>query len=340
MNVRSSLLAFRFSAVSCAVTASVAIGCGSQQPPDKTFVRGARHADVELPQFEVHSDGIDRFTTCPPSGSATQGWVPKVAAFSGPSAAPAAPKPASDAGVSAFDAEAPNLEGEISVQKREDDPANAPTATEKAIRDTLRPFRACYRRGTLMRVGAFRDEAAREVAVRDSHVAIVVRVGSDGRVVKTESYGACELSRETISCMLQVGKRLRFDPPADGNAATIILPAMFAGSTAGVSRNPTGAYDDYAAAAAVVFENARPDLHACEQAARKAVRSPNGWGTFVIDIDATGKAVRQNIDPWDGKNQPLLQCASDAVARLSFPTPPGGSATVRVRVVFNRGESD
>jgi hypothetical protein len=328
---------FSSSVVSIAAIAAVIAACGGQKPKsDNTFVRGPRHADIELPQLEIHSDGLDRFSRCPASGGAVQGWVPKVPAWT-PPAMPAPPAAAAaktapadggaDAGVDGSVASTNVGEDEISIQKRADDPINAPSPTERAIRDTLRPFRSCFRRGAILKDGTHEE----------GRVAIAVRVGGDGRVVRSESYGACELSREVIGCMLRVAGRLRLDPPAEGRS-TIIIPAVFA-PKGGMSRQIAGAHDDYAAAAAVAIEGARPDFHACEQAARRAVRSPHAWGNFVIDVDEKGHGARQNIDPWDGKNQELLKCASDAIARITFPPPPGGTATVRVRVVFNRGES-
>jgi hypothetical protein len=322
--------------------------CGGSQTREKnTFVRGPRHVDVELPQLEINADGIDRYATCPPTGGVTQGWIPKIPPWSAPTTPttpavrPAARPPsatlgtiADDAGAgasgsavvgagSAPDASAGGVlaEGEIRVARRTDDPANAPTATERAIRDTLQPFRRCYHRGL------------RHDETQNGHTAIVVRVANDGRVAKTESFGTCELANDVVQCMMQVASRLRFDPPSEGHS-TIIVPAVFA-PRSGIVRQTPGSNDDYAAAAAIAIEGARPDLHGCEERERRAVRSRSGWGTFVIDIDDKGHAVQQNIDPWDGQHQDLLRCASDAMARIEFPPPPGGSATVRVRITFN-----
>lgn len=309
---------------------AVALGAGAcaaggapSQPP---FVRGARHVDVEIPQFEIHADNVDRFATCPPQGGMTQGWIPPVPPWSAPKGVVAAPTStqAVDAGPSFFGDAAPPPEGEINLGRSSADPMNAPSPAEKAIRDTLQPFRACHRR------------ALRHDQTQSGHVAVVVRVGADGKVVRTESHGACDLSREAIACMLQTAARLRFDPPADGNA-TIIIPAVFA-PRGGIVRAVPGQHDDYAAAVAVTVETGRAELHACDERERRAVRPRSGWGNFIIDLDETGRAARQNIEPYDG-NQELLRCASDVVGRLKFPAPPGGTATVRVRIEFNPSAS-
>ncbi len=301
-----------------ALSAALVAGCGSTQggKNGETFVRPPKNIDVELPQLEIHADGVDRFATCPPSGGVTQGWIPKIPAWT----APATPAPSASA---ASDAGAPPgiaAEREIAIAQHDGEPSNAPTPTEKAIRDTLQPFRTCYRRGLL------------HDATQNGHAAIVVRVAADGRVADVESYGACELGREVVSCMRDVGKRLRFEPPREGSA-TIILPAVFA-PRSGIVRHAPGPNDEYAASAAVALEAARPGLHECEKRERRAVRSQEGWGTFVIEVDDKGKVVQQNIEPWSG-NQELLRCASDVVGRLTFPPPVNGSATVRARISFN-----
>lgn len=306
---------------------ALAAGCGSSQggKSGDTFVRPPKNIDVELPQLEIHADGVDRFATCPPAGGVTQGWIPKVPAWTAPPApktAPVAPANPANSG-SVADGGAPpavSPEREIAIGQHADEPANAPTPTEKAIRDTLQPFRTCYRRGLL------------HDATQNGHVAVVVRVGGDGRVAEVESYGACELSREVVSCMRDVGKRLRFEAPPEGSA-TIILPAVFA-PRSGIVRQAPGPNDEYAASAAIALEAARPGLHECEKRERRAVRSQEGWGTFVIEVDDKGQVVHQNIEPWSG-NQELLRCASDVVGRLTFPVPANGSATVRARISFN-----
>lgn len=297
------------------------VACGSSQSTKEApIARGPHNVDVELPQFEINGDGVDRFATCPPTGGVTQGWIPNVGTWAA-SEAPAVATNA-DAGAAAAPGALPRrTDDEIAAAPRAGEPSNAPTAAEKAIRDTLQPFRTCHRRGLL------------HDATQDGHVAIVIRVGADGRVAKTESHGACELSREVIACMMHVANRLRFDPPAEGTPTTIILPAVFA-PRSGIVRNAPGSHDEYAAAASVSLETARRGLHDCEQRERRAVRSQQAWATFIMDVDDKGRVVRQNLDPWSG-NQELLKCAGDVMSRVTFPPPVSGTATVRARISFN-----
>src|SRR5688572_448282 len=77
---------FKSVALAGSIAAALAACGGEQAKKDKTFVRGARHADIELPQLEIHSDGVDRFSRCPASGGAVQGWVPKVPEWTGAAA--------------------------------------------------------------------------------------------------------------------------------------------------------------------------------------------------------------------------------------------------------------
>lgn len=326
-------------------------GCGGSSSRDAALVHGPRHIDVELPQLEIHADNVDRLASCPPVGGVTQGWIPEIPTWSAqgtsttaasvggsnhdgggkadPASTPATSFALSSKGTgndgesTAKDAGAspnPDNQREIAVAKRSDDPDNGPTPTERAIRDTLAPFRSCYRRGLL------------HEPTQNGHVAVVVRVGPDGRVAQAETYGACELSREVIGCMMQVGKRLRFDPPAQGSA-TIIIPAVFA-PRSGIVRQTPASHDDYAAAATVALESARPALHECEQRERRAVRSQQAWATFAFEVDSKGHAGAQTASPFGG-NTELLKCAGDALQQIAFPIPDGGSATVRVRVEFN-----
>lgn len=310
-------LKLRSRALSLLAGVAATAGCGGGAPPQESatavMARGP-HRDVELPQLEIHADGVDRFSTCPPSGGVTRGWIPTIPEWTPPKAAPA-PAPSATAGGIA--------EREIAILPRPDDPPNAPTPTEKALRDTLAPFRSCQQRGILHQGGSLRDHS------QDGHVAIIVRVGPDGRVVRSESYGACHLSREVVSCMMDVGKRLRFEAPAQGSS-TIILPAVFA-PRSGIAREAPGPNDDYTAAATVALEAARPGLHECEARERRAVRPPEAWGTYSFPVDEQGHAGPQEVTPFDG-NQELLKCAGEVLQRTPFPP---GPAIVRVRVSFN-----
>ena len=194
------------------------------------------------------------------------------------------------------------------------------TPTELAVEATHRDFRSCYRRGLVRH------------PTQDGRVAIVVRIGPHGHVDKVESYGACELAVESISCMYGVAQRLRFPPPP-GGSDTVTIPATFT-SRDGVRRTVPTANDSYTAAAYVTLEVARPALHFCEEAARKEGRPVQSTGTFTLDIAESGRVTKAHVDPWAG-DQTLLSCAAHALEALRFTPPTGGKGTVIARLNFN-----
>ncbi len=256
---------------------------------------------ADVPELEIRSSGIDRFTTCPPPGDLGQHWIPPLPAWTPPPAA-------ADAG--------PPLPIDEDFIARTADR----TPTELAVEATHRDFRSCYRQGLVRH------------PTQDGRVAIVVRIGPNGRVAKVESYGACELSTESIACMYGVAQRLRFPPPASGSD-TVTIPATFT-SRDGVRRTvPTG-NDAYTAAAYVSLEVARPALHACEEMARREGRPVQATGTFTLDIAPDGRVTKAHVDPWTG-DQTLLTCAARALETLHFTPPAGGKGTVIARLNFN-----
>jgi hypothetical protein len=185
------------------------------------------------------------------------------------------------------------------------------TPTERAIADTHETFRACWRHSLIYD------------PTQNGHAAIVLRVGSDGRVARVESYGACDLSSEAVEC---------FRPPA-GGSDTITIPAVFTSSEnfQHASPRPT---DVYAASAYVAVEGLRPALHACESSARSSGRPVVASATFALDVDSRGKVTHSNLDPWSGDKN-LLVCAAAAFEAGAFPPPPGGHATILARIAFN-----
>ena len=256
---------------------------------------------ADVPELEIRSNGIDRFTVCPPPGDLGQHWIPPLPAWSPPPAE-------ADAG--------PALPIDQDFIARTTDR----TPTELAVEATHRDFRSCYRRGLVRH------------PTQDGRVAIVVRIGSTGRVAKVESYGACELAAESIACMYGVAQRLRFPPPAEGSD-TVTIPATFT-SRDGVRRTVPTAIDAYTAGAYVTLEVARPALHACEEAARREGRQAHSTGTFTLDIGADGRVTKAHVDPWTG-DQPLLLCAARAFEAFHFTPPAGGKGTVIARLNFN-----
>jgi hypothetical protein len=194
------------------------------------------------------------------------------------------------------------------------------TPTEKAIADTRDSFRACYNHGLIYD------------PTQDGHVAIVLRVGGDGRVASVESWGACEIAGPSIECMRDAAKKLRFRPPT-GGSDTVTIPAVFT-SSGTVRRTSPRPNDVYAASAYIAVEGVRQELHACERGERQSGGPVSATATFALDLDEKGTVLHSNIDPWTGDKN-LLACAAGAFGHAAFPPPPGGRGSVLVRVAFN-----
>jgi len=295
-------------ALSVLALASAAIGgvpllssCAAETPgmvpidPSKT-----RTPVAEIAELEIRALGVDRFAVCPPPGELGQPWFPQP----GPWTAP----PSVDSGV-------PEPIDQDFITRTKDR-----TPTELAVDATHREFRGCYRRGLV------RD------AAQDGRVAIVLRVGPDGRVARVEEYAGCEIDAESISCMKAAAARLRFPPPAAGSD-TILIPAVFT-SRDGVRRSAGTVNEAYTARAYLTIEAARPGLHACEQQARGRLRPIQATATFTLTLDATGQVTRAHVDPWTGE-QSILACAAHELEKLRFSAPPSGAGFVIARLNFN-----
>ncbi|HSO34249.1 MAG TPA: AgmX/PglI C-terminal domain-containing protein [Labilithrix sp.] len=257
---------------------------------------------AEVAELEIRAVGVDRFTVCPPPGDLGQPWFPQP----GPWTAPAVV--AVDAGP------AESIDQDFITRTKNYTP------TEQAIEATHREFRSCYRHGLV------RDPA------QDGRVAIVLRIGGDGRVARVEEYAACEISVESIACMKAVAARLRFPPPASG-ADTVLIPAVFT-SRDGVRRTTGTTNDSYTARAYITMEAARPGLHACEEQARRDLRPMQAAGTFTLTLGANGQVSRAHVDPWTGE-QSTLACAARELEKLRFAPPPSGTGSVIARLNFN-----
>lgn len=284
-------------ALGLAALTAPSASCGGSDAHPVAPDEGKKPLSVEMADFEVNSDGIDRFASCPPAGELGQAWMPPLPEWT------PTPVKTDDAGVSA-----PTIAPDISGR----------TPTERAIEDTRASFRSCYHRGLVFD------------PTQNGHVGIVVRVGPDGRVQKVESYAACEIAKESVACMRDVAKALRFPPPRDG-ADTLVLPVVFAGRSGMASMASTS--DAYTAGAYVALEEVRPELHACLDQAKQEGKSLEAWGHFDLTVDANGHVQAANIDPWGG-DQDLLSCAATVMDKIKFP-PPGGTAKVLLRVRFN-----
>jgi hypothetical protein len=275
-------------------------GCGSSEPAVPTSPIHLTPPAADVAELEIRALGVDRFTTCPPPGALGQHWIPQPFPWTPPPpSAGAAPLP---------------MDEDFVARTR------GRSLTELAVEATHREFRSCYMKSLL------------HDPTQDGRVAIVLRVGADGRVLRTEEYAACEILPDAIACMKSTAARLRFPPPASGTE-TITIPSMFT-SRDGVRRSSATANDAYTAAAYVTIESGRPAYHACEEQARRELRSIEASGTFNMAIARDGRVIRAHIDPWKG-DQDLLMCAARALEALKFAPPPGGAGTVIARLNFN-----
>jgi hypothetical protein len=298
---RSILLAWASSFVALAALAALLASCGSDTPgmvpidPSK-----GRTPVAEVSELEIRALGVDRFAICPPTGELGQPWFPQPAAWTAP--------PVADGG-------APEPIDQDFITR-----TNDRTPTEQAVEATHREFRACYRRGLV------HDPA------QDGRVAIVLRIGADGKVSRVEEYAACEISTESIGCMKAAAARLRFPPPS-GGSDTVLIPAVFT-SRDGVRRSSSSVNDAYTARAYLTIEAARPGLHACEQQARHDLRPVQATGTFTMTLGPDGQVTKAHVDPWTGE-QSILACAAHELEKLRFNPPPNGSGFVIARLNFN-----
>ncbi len=291
------------SLVLCLSVALVVAACGGTEAHPIAPEEPKRAISAEISDFEVSSDGVDRFASCPPSGDLGQAWIPSLPEWS-----PSPVKPTADGGVPA----------PLPVNATNADDRGR-TATERAIEDTRSAFRSCYHRGLVLD------------PTQHGHVAIVARVGPDGRVQKVEAYAACEIVKETIICMQDAAKTLRFAPPRDGSD-TIVLPTVFADRSGRTGRVNT--VDTYTAAAYLAVEQVAPELHQCLDRAQREGRGLEAWAHFDLTLDEVGHVDTVNVDPFGG-DQDLLQCAAGVMNKLRFPTPEVSHGHVIVRVRFN-----
>jgi hypothetical protein len=296
-------------------TASAVAACAGSEPAPKPLIedRGPRKTNVEVNELEISAAAPDRFAHCPPPGELGQEWFPPIPPWQSSGSA----VNVGDAGASVSFAVSPGAPD--TVQPAPAQRVTHQELTTRAAESTRLPFRACYHKGLLYD------------PTQDGHVAIVLRIGPDGRVARVESYGACDLSAEVITCMMEAAKGLRFDAPAEG-ADTVTVPAVF--HPQDLDRTQPLPSEPFAAAAYVVVEQARPALHACEATARSRHQQPFASATFTVELDAQGGVAHINVDPWKG-NQDMLGCMAEVVNHLNFGPPPGGRGHVVLPIVVN-----
>ena len=241
--------------------------------------------------LEIYRDGVDRFARCPPSGDLGQAWIP--ARF----------------------ADAPH------------DPA----LTEKAIEQTLKPFRACYNQGTLHQEGYGR-------------AALVLHLDEKGHVSSVENTATCGLPIPVIDCMFREAEKLVLAPKPGDATRTVVIPSVFAPRDGYPSVSPTP-QDAYLASVHLALEDARPDLHDCNDKAPAQRNLVNRWrpnviaqGVFALDVNAQGRVVRWSAEPWDG-SPALRSCVGGALQKVAFPprNPADGAPGARIlaRIAFN-----
>jgi hypothetical protein len=281
-----------------ALAAACGGGSAESSPPAALETRSSG-TNIEVSELDINWNGVDRFVNCPPPGELGQDWIPPLPAWT-----PTAPSGPID----------------TTSLPPDDVTMHGRTPTERAIADTRDRFRTCYNHGLIYD------------PTQDGHVAIVLRVGPDGRVANVESWGACEIVSESIECMRDAARKLRFRPPP-GGSDTVTIPAVFTSSAAVRNPNPR-ASDVYAASAYVAVEELRPQLHACEKGAHAAGRPIVASATFNLDVSSKGSVLHSNVDPWSGDKE-LLACAAAALSGLALPPPAGGRASVLVRLSFN-----
>lgn len=284
----------------CLVLTVVLVGCGGGggAPAGGDPAEPATPLAADLPELELRADGVDRFMTCPPPGELGQHWIPAI-----PSWTP--PPVAADAG-------ARSVDPDVLARTKER------TTTEIAAEATRRELRSCYRKGLV------------RYPTQDGRVALVLRIDGAGNVARVESYGACELAPESLTCMVDVAKRLRFPPPA-GGSETVTLPATFT-SRDGVRRTVPTANDAYTADAYVALDSARAALHTCDETARRSGRAVQATGTFAMDVASDGRVTKAHVDPWTG-DQALLACAARVLEGLKFRPPAGPNAGQATKVI-------
>jgi hypothetical protein len=257
---------------------------------------------AELATLEIREDNIDLFTDCPPPGDIGQNWFPAPSDWRPPSAAPAEPGSQPD--------------------RNDSPPPQQPLATarelvDEAYRETHPGFRHCY------------HENLKFDPTQDGRVAVVLRVGASGSVDSVETWGACALAPEAITCMKDVAKHVKLHAPA-GGYATVVVPGLFTEDR----RRPQGANDTYAAAAYVAVEALRPQLHLCEVASKRQHAGLYARATMTIDVDPRGHASHVSIDLWRG-SQPLLACAGEVLRAAVYPLPAGRYGRIIAPIAFN-----
>jgi hypothetical protein len=189
---------------------------------------------------------------------------------------------------------------------------------EHVILEMRTQFRDCWRRGL------FDDPT------QNGHVALVLRVAADGHVGAVESYGACELSTNVVTCLRDTARQMRFTPTEGDD--TVIVPLVFAeGAPPPQAERPS---DAYTADAYVALEAARPALRACAREARRGGGAPTASATFMLDIDRAGHVQHAHVDRFAGDHGELL-CAAKAIAAVTFPAPPHGQAYVIAHVAVD-----
>lgn len=287
-------------AAAVAVALAAACGSGDERPAVEPAHRTPPAAEVSELEIRGSGSNVDRFALCPPPGELGQQWFPAPPPWTPPA-------PSADAG--------PVLVDQDFIARTQ-----GRSSTELAAEATHRDFRTCHRR-TLTHGSS-----------PTGRVAIVVRVGPDGKVAQVEQYAACEIDPEAIACMKGVAARLRFPPPANGSD-TITIPATFA-SREGLRRTASSTNDAYTAAAYLTLEAARPALHECDARARREGRQLQATGTFTMTVAADGRVTKTHVDPYTGERM-LLECAVRALDQLAFAPPPGGQGVVIARLNFN-----
>ena len=267
-----------------------------------------RLTSADLTTFEIRDDHVDRFEHCPPPGDIGQDWLPPIADWRPAAAAPQVEQVQP----------APIPINEVSdATSSPAGPASQRELVDQAERESHFAFRHCY------------HENLRFDPTQDGHVAIILRVGSDGAVSAVETAGACDLAPEAIACMRDHARHMRLRPPASGYA-TVVVPGVFTED----HPRPRASNDAYTAAAYVAVESMRGQLHQCEAAAKRERTGLFARATMTVDVDSTGHASHVSVDLWKG-SQPLLSCAGEVLQGAKYPPPPAGQGRIIAPIAYN-----
>jgi hypothetical protein len=283
------------------------VACASAPPGDgRPVIEDVRSTvtNIEIAELDVYEGGSDTFASCPPPGALGQSWVPPIGSATG----------AGDGASVSFAITSPDDAALDSAHLTERQRGRA----ELVLSRMRTQFRDCWHRGL------FDDPT------QNGHVALALRVGADGQISHVESYGACSLSTNVVTCLRDTAREMRFEPSQSDDV--VLVPLVFAEGAP--QRAAARANDAYTADAFVAIEAARPALRACAREARKGGGAPTASATLIMDVDGRGSVLHLHVDRFAGDHGELV-CAAKAVGAVTFPAPPHGQASITAHIAVD-----